>query len=151
MRFPIFVVSTLLLGAFLAPLTSSDDAGTTRAVTEVLEAQVRAWNAGDIAGFMAHYWKSEQLTFSSGGSTTRGWRQTKARYEERYATREAMGRLTFDELEVTPLGEEAALVLGRWRLEREADSPGGNFTLVFRKLDGRWVVVHDHTSSDPAE
>ena len=114
MRPTTLVLLTLLANAVVAPLAIADDAGITRAVTEVIETQQRAWNAGDIAGYMAHYWKSEQLTFSSEGKTTRGWDQTRARYDERYATREQMGRLT-------------------------------------RRLDGRWVIVHDHTSSDPAE
>jgi beta-aspartyl-peptidase (threonine type) len=151
MKAQTLLLLTLLASALAAPTTFADDARIERAVTAVIEAQQQAWNAGDIAGYMAHYWKSEQLTFSSEGKTTRGWKQTKARYDKRYATRDLMGRLTFDELEVYPLGADAAFVLGRWRLHREADSPGGNFSLVFRRLDGRWVIVHDHTSSDPKE
>jgi ketosteroid isomerase-like protein len=37
-------------------------------------------------------------------------------------------------------------MLGEWRLEREVEPVGGNFTLVFRKVDGRWLIIHDHTS-----
>ena len=32
----------------------------------VLDAQVSAWNAGDLDGFMAGYWNSEELKFLSG-------------------------------------------------------------------------------------
>ena len=120
-------------------------------ITKVIEAQQRSWNDGDIAGYMEHYWKSDDLTFSSGGETTRGWQATKERYDRRYGDRDAMGRLTFSELEVYPLSAESALVLGRWRLDRKADAPEGNFSLVFRKLDGAWVIVHDHTSLTPPE
>ena len=67
-------------------------------------------------------------------------------YRERYPTREKVGRLTFGNLEVTPLEDAAALVLGEWSLERESEPTSGNFSLVFRKIDGRWVIVHDHTS-----
>jgi beta-aspartyl-peptidase (threonine type) len=115
---------------------------------------------------MEHYWKSDDLTFSSGGSTTRGWAPTLARYLARYPTPEKMGRLSFASLEVTPLGDAAALVLGEWRIHRgedetprEPSSIGeapqrheptdpqlGNFSLVLRKVDGRWVIIHDHTS-----
>ena len=28
----------------------------------------------------------------------------------------------------------------------ESEPVGGNFTLVLRKIDGRWMIVHDHTS-----
>ncbi len=57
-----------------------------------------------------------------------------------------MGKLTFGELEITSLGEHAALVLGRWHLKREVGSLGGNFSLIFRRINRRWVIVHDHTS-----
>jgi ketosteroid isomerase-like protein len=114
----------------------------------ILSEQAAAWNRGDIDGFMQHYWKSEDLTFSSGGHTTRGWQTTKDGYKLRYPTRERMGHLTFDGLEVFPLGDSAALLLGHWHLDR--DGPvGGNFSLVFRKIDGAWVIVHDHTSRTP--
>ena len=58
-----------------------------------------------------------------------------------------MGKLTFSDLEVFPLGDSAALMLGRWKLDRK-EPIGGNFSLVWRKIDGEWLIVHDHTSSD---
>lgn len=116
------------------------------AIEGVLCAQAEAWNRGDIPGFMEHYWKSDDLTFSSGGKTTRGWQATLDNYRKRYPTPRAMGRVSFNELEITPLGEQAAFVLGRWQLDRESEPVGGNFTLVFQKIDDRWVIVHDHTS-----
>ncbi|MFN0053803.1 MAG: sugar-binding protein [Planctomycetales bacterium] len=114
----------------------------------ILSLQAAAWNRGDLAGFMEHYWKSDELTFSSGGHSTRGWKPTKANYLRRYPTRAQMGQLSFGALEVTSLGESAAMVLGRWNLERDAAPIGGNFSLVFRRLEGNWVIVHDHTSQD---
>jgi beta-aspartyl-peptidase (threonine type) len=109
------------------------------------------WNAGDIDRFMDFYWKSDQLTFSSGGKVTRSWQSTLENYRQRYGARSLMGKLTFRNLEITPLGQTAAYVLGEWQLQRDAEILGGNFTLVFRYLDGRWLIVHDHTSrSEPS-
>ena len=118
------------------------------ALEDILQTQAAAWNRGDIDAFMDHYWKSEDLTFSSGGKTTRGWQTTKDNYKRRYPTRDQMGKLTFDQLEVFPLGDTAALLLGHWHLDR-TNPVGGNFSLVFRKIDGAWVIVHDHTSRRP--
>jgi uncharacterized protein (TIGR02246 family) len=128
-----------------ASTTDQEDA-TRAAVESVLRAQEEAWNRGDVDAFAEGYWKSDDVTFSSGGKTTRGWEETVRGYRERYPTREKMGRLSFDKLEVTPLGDEAALVLGEWKLERKSEPVNGNFSLVFRKIEGRWVIVHDHTS-----
>lgn len=116
-------------------------------IPRMLERQAQAWNAGDIDAFMVPYWHSPDLTFSSGGKVTRGWQATRDRYNQRYPTREAMGRLTFSDIEVTQPGADVALVLGRWRLER-AEPIGGGFSLVLRKVNGSWVIVHDHTSID---
>jgi beta-aspartyl-peptidase (threonine type) len=130
-----------------APESSTNEKhGIRVAVEAVLHAQEEAWNRGDIDAFAEHYWKSDDVTFSSGGKTTRGWMETLNGYRERYPTRERMGRVTFSNLEITPLGDAAALVLGEWKLERESEPLAGNFTLVFRKIDGRWVIIHDHTS-----
>ena len=121
---------------------------TTKQIKSFIAMQAEAWNRGDIDAFMEYYWKSEKLTFSSGGSTTRGWQATKNGYHQRYPTRDQMGSLTFTNVEVTPLGATAALVLGRWDLKRESAPIGGNFSLTFRLIDGRWLIVHDHTSKE---
>jgi hypothetical protein len=60
------------------------------AIEAVLTTQARAWNEGHIDVFMEHYWNSEQLTFSSGGKTTRGWQQTLEGYKKRYPNKEIM-------------------------------------------------------------
>jgi ketosteroid isomerase-like protein len=117
----------------------------------ILSAQAEAWNRGDIDGFMQHYWKSELLTFSSDGHTWRGWTEAKGRYKRSYPTPERMGHLDFTDIEVHMLADNAALVLGHWHLTREPDSVGGNFSLVFERIDDRWTIIHDHTSATPAE
>lgn len=114
---------------------------------DILERQAGAWNRGDIDTFMTDYWKSENLTFSSGGETRRGWDATRDRYKKRYPTPAEMGQLTFDSLECEPLGSDAALVLGKWHLARSSGPIGGNFSLVFRRIGGLWMIVHDHTST----
>ena len=128
------------------PDASTDEAWIAVSVEQVLLTQQQTWNDGNIDRFMDHYWKSDNLTFSSGGQTTRGWDETLKRYRDRYPTPEKMGKLKFDNLEVTPLGNSAALVLGQWHLERETEPLNGNFSLVVRKIDDRWLIVHDHTS-----
>jgi ketosteroid isomerase-like protein len=64
----------------------------------------------------------------------------------RYPTPAKIGRLKLSELEITPLGDSAAMVLGRWNVEREGGTVSGNFSLVVRKFDDRWLIIHDHTS-----
>lgn len=115
------------------------------AIRKVMDDQSAAWNRGDIDGFMQGYWKSEKLTFVS-SQVTRGWQQTLDRYKKSYDSREKMGTLTFSDLEITVLSKDAAVVLGSWSLKRANDTPGGKFTLIFRKFKEGWRIVHDHTS-----
>ena len=94
-------------------------------IRTVLTKQANAWNDGDIDTFMETYWKSEQLTFSSGGKTTRGWTATRDRYKQKYTSRELMGKLTFSELDVNVFDNSTALVLGRWHLDRKEQAEIG--------------------------
>ncbi len=133
----------LLLGLLLAPPDAAKD------VRATLDAQVAAWNRGDLAGFLAPYRHSEDLTFFSGGAVTKGFAAIQARYEKRYGTSTAtMGRLQFEDLEVTILAPDAAFVRGRFRLKMESSAPTGLFTLLLRNTNHRWEIVHDHTSSE---
>jgi ketosteroid isomerase-like protein len=117
------------------------------AIRTVLTAQVADWNRGDIEGFMEGYWKSDEMRFVSGNSVSKGWEAAYDRYKKGYDTREKMGTLSFSELEITVLNKKSAFVKGRFTLVRKTDKPTGLFTLVFRKIDRKWKVVHDHTST----
>jgi len=116
-------------------------------IKETLQNQARAWNTGDIDAFMQDYWQSDALRFASGGDINTGWDVTKARYIKRYPDKTTMGELAFTDLDVQLLSKTDALVFGRWRLTRENDSPNGLFTLHFKRMDGQWKIVSDHTSS----
>ena len=115
-------------------------------IRKVMDAQVAAWNTGDIDGFMQGYWKSPKLLFVSGANVTRGWQPTIDRYKKNYDSRAKMGTLAFTDLEVNVLSKDSAAVLGNWALAREKDNPNGKFTLIFRKFKDGWKIIHDHTS-----
>jgi len=115
-------------------------------INQVLEQQVRDWNRGDIDAFMQGYWNSPKLSFSSMGNVTHGWQQTLDNYHIRYVNRQAMGRLTFKDLEMSALGPDDFLVLGSWHLLREKPI-SGVFTLIFRRVKHEWHIIHDHTSA----
>ncbi len=142
------------MAAFLAwTLPSAADSPASHAaakkeIQKVLEAQATAWNKGDLKGFMAGYWKSDDLSFFSGKEKTRGWPATFERYQKRYqAEGREMGKVTFSEIEIEMLGPEAAWVRGRWKVVTSKETLGGLFTLIFKKLPEGWRIVHDHTSS----
>ena len=127
---------------------SADREPNRRAITAVLTAQQDAWNHGDVDKFLIGYWHSPNLTFSGSSGVSRGWDGVLARYKKTYPDRGAMGQLDFSNLEFRFLGEDAALVLGRWHLKRDKDDLGGVFSLVWQRFPEGWRIIHDHTSAD---
>lgn len=123
----------------------------TLAVKQVLTTQMKAWNRGDIPAFMDGYVRSEELRFASGGKFRFGWETTLKNYQQGYPNAEAMGKLTFSDLRVKVLSREWAEVFGRWELKRggEFKDVGGLYTLLMKKTDMGWRVLHDHTSARP--
>jgi len=135
-------------------LSAACSAPGTEAVTDVRAVwttQVEAWNRGDLDGFMAGYWKSPDLIFFSNGTETRGWQPTLDRYRMRYqAEGRQMGTLDFPQLDFVPLGPDAVLARGRWRLKMpDGKESIGMTSVIFRKLPEGWRIVHDHSSAEP--
>lgn len=110
--------------------------------------QQNAWNNSDIGEFMEGYWKSDSLTFIGKKGITNGWQQTFDNYKKGYPDKATMGKLQFDIIRIELFSKTSAQVLGKWELIRDADkgNVGGYFTLIFKKINKRWVIVSDHTS-----
>ena len=150
----LFLILSLATLLFASSRTASREGKTDtdrEAIVAVISAQQEDWNRGDIRAFMAGYWNSPEVTFAGSKGFTRGWQPVLERYQKTYADRAAMGKLDFSELEVRPLGQTAALVLGRWHLQRQSGDIGGIFTLVFQKFPEGWKIIHDHTAQTPPE
>lgn len=108
-----------------------------------------AWNRGDLVAFASDYEDSPNTTFVGKEVTRGGTKAILDRYRRAYPTPEAMGTLTFSEIEVQPLGKGYALALGRFALKRTTAGGGdasGRFTLVLHKTKDGWKIIHDHSS-----
>jgi len=136
----------LLLCCCLALAFFSLHAQDKQAILKVMADQTTAWNNGDIDGFMQGYWKSDSLLFIGKTAPVHGWQSTLERYKKTYPGKAGMGTLTFTIIKVNVLDTNNAFMLGGWHLQREKDAPGGYFTLWFRKINGEWKIVVDHTS-----
>jgi ketosteroid isomerase-like protein len=145
-----FVVSLLLIAAAI-PSHAQLKVATPQelGVIKVLLAQERAWNEGNIDAFATAY-KNSPDTLFIGSHISRGYDQMVAEYKKNYPNKETMGTLGFSELEVHPLDEKFAVVLGHYHLDRSKKAGGnadGVFSLVFEKTDAGWKIVVDHTTS----
>ena len=117
-----------------------------KSILQVLTVQNKAWNEGDLLPFMDSYWKSDSLMFIGKTGVTYGWQNTLDNYRKGYPDTAAMGKLTFDILHIKKLSNQYYSVTGKWFLTRSIGNVGGHFTLIFRKISGRWMIVSDHSS-----
>lgn len=112
----------------------------------LMEEQRLAWNVGDLEPFMNTYWKSDSLMFIGKSGVTYGWQNTLDNYKKGYPDRATMGQLKFDILEVKRLSVLYFFVVGKWHLTRSIGDVEGYFTLLFKKVKNKWVIVADHSS-----
>lgn len=115
-------------------------------IKNVLASQSEAWNKGDLDLFMRSYWKSDSLLFVSKEGVTYGWKAMMDYYKVEYPGSTGMGKLNFNLLEFKPLAKDLWLVIGKWQLDRTIGNLTGHFTVLFRRIDGKWKIVMDHSS-----
>ncbi|MEI6820905.1 MAG: nuclear transport factor 2 family protein [Bacteroidota bacterium] len=115
-------------------------------VTNLLMLQKDAWNQGDLDKYMSYYWKSDSLRFMGKSGVTKGWQNTLDKYKKSFPDKETMGNLTFDNLQYESIDKDNIIVIGSWKLVRTKDNVGGYFSLLWRKINHKWVIIIDHTS-----
>lgn len=116
------------------------------AIRRVMDDQVVAWNEGDLEKFMDGYWQSDSLQFIGGKGIVYGWQPTLERYRKNYPDAAARGTLRFEILKIDLLSKDAAFLIGKFFLVRpQAGGASGHFTLLWRKINGKWKIVVDHT------
>jgi ketosteroid isomerase-like protein len=116
------------------------------AIKKVISEQVEAWNKGNIEAFMQGYWQDDSLMFIGHGGVTYGYTNTLNGYKKTYDSPDKMGKLFFSGITMKQLSGEYYFITGKWFLKRNAGDIGGYYTLLFRKIGGRWLIVCDHTS-----
>src|SRR5258708_20689035 len=118
------------------------------AIRKVMADQAEAWNRGSIDDFMKGYWQSDSLLFIGQSGITYGYTNALNNYKKNYDNADKMGKLFFTLLKINKLSPDYCFVIGKWLLKRKVGDARGIYTLLFRKIDGHWVIVADHTGCD---
>ena len=138
---------------FATAQTSSPTPAPTAAITALLTQQAADWNRGNLDAFASGYKNSPDILFM-GRTVEHGYAGMLAGYKAHYATRAAMGTLSFTELAVQPLDERFATATGHYHLGRTPEGGGdadGYFLLVLERTPDGWKIVRDDTTSLPAK
>lgn len=120
--------------------------GDEAAILSLLDKQNAAWNRGDLEEFMRGYWESDSLMFVGKSGVTYGWTNTLNNYKKGYPDTAAMGKLTFTNIKVKRLSKKYYFIVGKWYLKRSIGDVSGHYNLLMEKINGRWVIVADHSS-----
>lgn len=134
----------LLAIAFLG--CSNDHLKDEETIDLLMQNQQEAWNNGDLKGFMFPYDQSDSLMFIGKRGITRGWQNTLDNYIKGYPDQKAMGRLRFTNVTKEMLSDSSAFVIGKWELFRSEDTLSGHYSLIWKKKNGDWKIVADHSS-----
>ena len=138
-----FILITASLFVFSISNGQSSDE---KLIRQAMKEQLDAWNAGDINRFMETYWKNDSLMFIGKKGVTYGWENTKLNYIKSYPDTTVMGKLDFNIIQVKRLSVIYFSVVGKWHLTRSIGDISGHFTLLFKRVKNKWVIISDHSS-----
>lgn len=149
-RFTTAVLALVLCApaALRGQMAASDEA----AIRVSFDQQAANWNRGDLDTFATAYKNSPDILFVGTTKVNRGYTEMLERYRKTFPTREAMGTLTFSDVEVQPLDERFATATGKFHLARTAAGGGdasGSYMLVYEKTPQGWKIVRDVTIPAP--
>ena len=117
-----------------------------RKIRNILSEQTASWNRGDLEGFMQTYLKSDSLMFIGSNGVKWGWQTTLDNYKKSYPDTIAMGKLSFDIIQIKKLSKKYYYVVGKWMLQRTIGNLSGHYNLLLEKIRGRWYIIADHSS-----
>ena len=130
-----------------APLTAAAISATRTEIAATFAHGARAWNAGDLDNFLSDYEPDSGTTYVGRRAVLHGIPQIRDVYASRFAPGAQRDSLHFEGLEVDVLAPDLANAIA-WYVLMRGDSVAarGPTSLLMRKRDGRWRIVHDHSS-----
>jgi len=111
----------------------------------------KAWNEGDLEEFMKGYHQSDDIAFVGVSGPTYGYQATLDRYVDSYPDLDAMGKLNFEILKLYKIDTRTAVLIGKFYLTRTIGDLQGYYTLIWQKIDNKWLIISDHSSGEPVE
>jgi uncharacterized protein (TIGR02246 family) len=114
---------------------------------EVLDGAAGSWNRRDLEAFLSDYPEDRRATFVSRQGVLHGRAEIRERYVPRFSSEAPRDSLSFENVEADALAPDVVHVIAWYRLTR-GDSlvTRAPTSLVLIRVDGRWLILKDHTS-----
>ena len=122
--------------------TSDQSKGT--AIVAAMKNSENDWNTGNLDNFMKMYISSSTMMMPTGPA---GYNVIKDLYEKKYFNgKMPKQNLHYDEMKVTLLGENYALLTGKFTLSgNNLPERSGHYSLVMIHTNDGWKILHDHS------
>ncbi|HKN58674.1 MAG TPA: nuclear transport factor 2 family protein [Gemmatimonadaceae bacterium] len=116
------------------------------AIKATLDTTAAGWNRGELAVYLSAY--ADSATAMGRGGLVRGVSGIEGQMRAGFwHTGRPVQLLSYDNLEIRPIGPDQAIVTGRYILTGggQADRTGW-FTTIWVRMARGWRMVHDHSS-----
>jgi len=116
-----------------------------KAIITAMKNSENDWNNGDLDNFMKMYTTTSTMMMPTGPV---GLGSIRDLYQNHYFNgKMPKQHLQYDELEVTLLGENYALLTGKFTLSGNSlPERSGRYSLVMINTKDGWKILHDHSS-----
>lgn len=140
----VFVLFFLAFTIKVAAQNHSDAQPKEAAIIAAMKNSENDWNLGDLDNFMKMYIASSTMMMPTGPV---GLNTIRELYEKKYFNgKMPKQNLYYDELKVTLLGENYALLTGKFTLSgNNLPERSGRYSLVMIYTKGGWKILHDHS------
>lgn len=144
-----FLMMTLLLVLGSATTPAADPSADVRAVLASME---KAWNAGDMAGYLDAYARGDGMSLAFGNQSVGSWQELDTLFRQAYPDPARMGRFTIETYNVSFLRPDVAVAYGRFTHYFPHEIVHGGYSHVFTQNDeGHWQIRHERTSRGETE
>lgn len=144
----VFVAGPGLRGVQVNSAPTAESAAAARSeIVAMMTHSAQSWNSGNLDAFMNDYEVDPTTTFIGRSGVIRGRAAIRQVYAARFAPGGVRDSLSFENVEVDLLAPNVANVIAYYRLMRgDSTTSRGPTSLLMRHRDGRWRIVHDHSS-----
>lgn len=132
-------------------LPAGDPAERRADIAAMLANAASNWNRGDLDAFVSDYLPGAETTFIGSRGVLRGADAIRSAYAPRFAPGGVRDSLSFELVDVDPIASDvthviATYILARHVGTRDSVTARGPTSLLMRRVNGRWRIVHDHSS-----
>ena|ERR1700744_2395164 len=137
-------LSFLVLFVFTIHARAQNTQSKEAAIIAAMNNSANDWNKGDLGSFMKMYTESSTMMMPTGPV---GLGAIKELYEKKYFNgKMPKQNLYYDEMKVTLLGENYALLTGKFTLTgNNLPERSGRYSLVMVYTKYGWKILHDHS------